>query len=504
MRSKMNICILKRSIAAVVAMLLCILGLNIVPVKNLRTDVNAEDTFMSAREACDAINVGWNLGNTLDSYGTWISGTAPSSFETAWGNPQTSAELIALVRNSGFNAIRIPVTWAQHVDEGGNIDGAWLDRVEQVVDMALDQDLFVILNVHHDTGETGEDKVAWLVADTGTVEANMNRYRNLWTQICNRFSDRGEKLLFEGYNEILDNSNSWGHATASDAYTATNTLAQAFVDTVRATGGNNAQRNLIVSTYVASHEQVVLDSFVLPNDPSTGHLLAEVHVYAPWGFTGTAESVTWTTVHDDFGDADRAELTEVLNTVSAFSERIGVPVIIGECGAEGKGNDTDREAYAAYLVSEAAERGIKCFWWDNGQTYSIIDRNALTVNQGIVNALVSNSVSAEPDQVEETESSGTEAAQEETETNETAESAGLTETVEETSGQATGTTEETTSATTSSASDDETAEGTAGTENQGSSKKNFKPVWAIVIGGGVIGIAAVYKFIFEMGKRNRD
>nr|AHF24720.1 B-1,4-endoglucanase [uncultured bacterium Contig783] len=491
-----------RKAAAAVAAAVFAIGA-LLPAAGLYKKVSADTEFMSAAEAASAMNVGWNLGNTLDSYGTWISGTAPSSFETAWGNPVTTAGLIAAVKDAGFNSIRIPVTWAQHIDSAGNIDGAWLDRVTEVVDYAMSLDMYVILNVHHDTGEHGGDKVAWLVADTGTIESERNRYSILWTQICNRFADYGDHLLFEGYNEILDSSNSWGHASDASAYTAVNDLAQLFVDTVRAAGGNNARRNLIVNTYVASHEQQVLDAFVLPSDPASGHLLAEVHVYAPWGFTGTSESVTWTSVHDDFTDADRAEITGVLNDISAFSSRIGVPVIIGECGAELKDNDSERAAYAAYLVSEAASRGIKCFWWDNGLTYSIFDRSSETPCSAVVEALVSNAVSTAPSgqQAEETEAAGTSAAAETTETA-AAEMSSSDETtaVSETDDSYITTAAEESDA---AASAETTVTASLQTDTP-SQKKGFNPLWAVWIALGVVAVAVIYKFVFDMGKKHPD
>ena len=361
------------------------------------------DDMISASQAVSDIKVGWNLGNTLDAYGTWVTGNDPASYETCWGNPVTTRAMIDSVKAQGFNAVRIPVTWSQHIDSNGNVDRAWMDRVREVVDYAIEDDLYVILNVHHDTGEHGGDKVCWLIADPDSFSENENKYRGLWTSIATDFKDYGGKLMFEGYNEILDINNTWNAPSAPGAIDTVNRMAQVFVDTVRATGGNNATRNLIVNTYVSSVDQSVLDGFVLPSDRTSGHLICEVHVYAPWGFTGTAASVTWTPVHSDFGEADINEIRNIMNTLDSFSKRIGVPVIIGECGAEFKGNDGEIAKYASCLLDEASSKGIKIFWWDNGDFrtsgeggYAIFNRNTMTWKEGIVSSLTGGAVTSDP------------------------------------------------------------------------------------------------------------
>lgn len=386
----------------VTAFLLTVMLVMGIVAPSFKSTVRADDVFPTAKEEIDAISVGWNLGNTLDSYGTWISGSTPSAYETAWGNPATTKELIKSVKDQGFNAIRIPVTWAQHIDANGNVDAAWMARVKEVVDYAYDLDMYVILNVHHDTGEHGNDKVCWVIADEGTYSSTEAKFKGLWTNISNEFKDYDYHLMFEGYNEMLDMNNTWNApSTGNGAYNAVNSYAQIFVDTVRATGGNNAQRNLIVNTYVASFDSQVLNNFVVPKDSATNHLALQVHVYSPWGFTGTNATVNWTPVHSDFGDADKSEIDGVMNAISNFSNQTGLPVIIGECGAEYKNNDDAIASYFGYFINAAAQKDIKCFVWDNGQFgtgsseggYAIVNRSNLTWKTGIVSAIVSNSKS---------------------------------------------------------------------------------------------------------------
>ncbi|MBR2524062.1 MAG: glycoside hydrolase family 5 protein [Clostridiales bacterium] len=360
--------------------------------------VMAEESMESADEAVSSIGAGWNLGNTLDSYGTWINASAGeyAAYETAWNNPLTTKAMIDSVRDQGFNAIRIPVTWSQHIDGSGHVDAGWMNRVKEVVDYAYDDGMYVILNVHHDTGEGGGDKVSWIFADGSTYQQTGDRYAGLWTEIAEKFKDYGERLLFEGYNEIMDRNNTWNAPSDPSSYPAVDSYAQLFVDTVRATGGNNSSRNLIVNTYVSSVDQNVLNNFSVPSDPSEGHLICEVHCYHPWGFTGTSQSVNWTPVHNDFTDADRSEIDGIMNSLKSFSDSKGLPVIIGEYGAEFKNNEDQIVSYAGYFVDAAGSRGIKCFYWDNGDYktsgeggYAIFDRSSLTWKTAIAGAIVS-------------------------------------------------------------------------------------------------------------------
>jgi len=457
--------------------------------------VRAEAAFPTAREEVEAINVGWNLGNTLDSYGTWISGNSPTDYETAWGNIATTRELIQSVKDQGFNAIRIPVTWAQHIDANGNVDDAWMARVREVVDYAYDLDMYVILNVHHDTGEHGGDKVCWVIADEGTYSSTEAKFRGLWTEIANEFKDYDYHLMFEGYNEMLDTNNTWNApSTGNGAYNAVNSYAQAFVDTVRATGGNNSQRNLIVNTYVASYDPDVISNFVVPTDSATDHLALEVHVYAPWGFTGTNASVNWTTVHNDFGDSDKGEIDGVMNAISNFSSQTGLPVIIGECGAEYKNNDDAIASYFSYFIKAAADKGIKCFIWDNGTYgtgsseggYAIVDRSSLTWKTNIVSAIVNNSSSTPLN------------LQEPSETIETTE---VTEASSESSQE---TISEVTSEETAATSSEQAKLTEQQTEEKKSSKAKKQGVnkTPIIIGCGVLLVICAYAGLFFLGRKH--
>lgn len=317
-----------------------------------------------AGEIVNDINVGWNLGNTLDSFGDWIydysSGT-PDDFETSWGNPVTAKAMIQDVKTAGFNAVRIPVTWSQHIDGENDysIDEAWMNRVQEVVDYVIDNDMYCILNVHHDVGGN-----SWLKASDSNIAENGEKFQAVWKQIAHHFASYDSKLMFEGFNEILDESNNWGYPGTS-ATNAVNTLNQMFVDTVRATGGNNASHVLIVNTYAAGTSGLSQDDFVVPTDIVENSLIVEMHYYDPGAYCGeiSADSNTQSIWTENGGKSGVDGM--LYNVYTHFTSK-GIPVILGEFGAANKDNENDRADYAGYLVENAKKYGIKCFWWDMG------------------------------------------------------------------------------------------------------------------------------------------
>ena len=318
---------------------------------------------------------GWNLGNTLDAYNftynaslsweqmqqeSWIwksTDRSTSAWETAWGQPLATRELIHMFQQAGFGVIRVPVTWAEHIDAEGNVDEAWMKRVEEVVGYVLDEGLYCILNVHHDTGTQG-----WLRASEAMYQKYKDVFANLWTQIALRFQDKGEKLLFEGYNEMLNMNAAWSVNAGDPALPIINKFAQLFVDTVRATGGNNAHRNLIVSTYAASTVAGVLDDFVIPVDSASDHLIAEVHSYAPYRFAFKQDDPKQQI--SVFDEACEREIQSIMQDIATKLMGKGVPVIVGEYGSDSSvATDTELGKQAACYVSTAKQYGICCIYW---------------------------------------------------------------------------------------------------------------------------------------------
>ncbi|MDE5950836.1 MAG: glycoside hydrolase family 5 protein, partial [Acetatifactor sp.] len=257
------------------------------------TETADPDTTAAAGPATalvEDIVFGWNLGNSLDSYsGTELGKNEGLSSETAWSNPKTTQELIDLVRDSGVNAIRVPVTWYNHMGSDYVIDEEWMDRVQEVVDYVINDDLYCIINVHHDTGANG-----WLRASDTNLEENKAMFAAIWEQVSARFADYDEHLIFEGFNEILNDVNEWVNPD-SRAVEIVNELNQLFVDTVRGSGGNNAGRVLVVNTYCAGGNSQVTRGFVLPSDSTENSLVVEAHIYQPYYFTAEEfpEVTTW-------------------------------------------------------------------------------------------------------------------------------------------------------------------------------------------------------------------
>ncbi len=323
--------------------------------------------FEAATEAVSNMKIGWNLGNTLDAFNDATKNSLNS--ETCWGQTKTKAEMFPMFKDAGFGAIRVPVTWNNHMDSNGKVDEAWMARVKEVVDYVINAGLYCILNVHHDTGTD-----AWIVADMDNYTANKSKFEYLWQQIATEFRDYDEHLLFEGYNEMLDANNSWSYASsknsgsydataAASAYNAVNSYAQSFVSTVRATGGNNAARNLIVNTYAAccgmgtwnAHLQDPLTQMQLPTDAAAGHLIFEVHSYP--------------SLNDGLSSA-KSSIDQMMTAVESNLASKGAPVIFGEWGVpdDEKENDytnknADMLAFAQYFVEQAKAKGFGTFYW---------------------------------------------------------------------------------------------------------------------------------------------
>ncbi len=287
-------------------------GINTEQDKNTDNKTNKNSSEgMSAAEIVKDMKIGWNLGNTLDCYNvTW----EVSDFETAWGNPRTTKAMIDTVKKEGFNAVRIPVSWNEHMN-GNKIDGDWLNRVNEVVDYVIDNDMYAIINVHH-------DDYTWLnpsKADEAAVKAKLV---SIWEQLSDRFKDYDQHLLFEGMNEprIIGGQDEWTGGTAEEREVI-NHLFQAFVDTVRKSGGNNSSRALIITSHAASIEADAVNDIVVPDDD---RIIVSIHYYSPWDFAGGENGKS------DWGsDSEKKELDKGFDFLKSKFIDKGVPVIIG-------------------------------------------------------------------------------------------------------------------------------------------------------------------------------
>jgi len=237
------------------------------------------DTFNNAVELVSYMRVGWNLGNTLDTTNlSWLGeNPAVTQLETAWGNPVTTRENITTIANAGFNIIRIPVSWNKAVDSNFEIRRDWMERVKEVVDFAVDTGVFIILNSHHDENIfkfTNEE-----------METSLAAYQKIWEQIAYTFKDYDERLIFEGLNEprTMNSPHEWTGGN-NEERTNLNIYYQLFVDIIRASGGKNDKRFLMLNTYAASPLQAPINSLVIPNDSVPDRIIVSFHSYTPFSF----------------------------------------------------------------------------------------------------------------------------------------------------------------------------------------------------------------------------
>lgn len=311
-------------------------------------------------ELIKEIKTGWNLGNTFD---------APN--ETAWGNPKTTPELMKFLKESGFDAVRVPVTWDKHMDDGYAIDGEWLDRVEEVVGYVTGSGMYCILNSHHEE---------WLFPDEAHEKRNSERLAALWKQLSERFADYDEKLIFEGMNEprLRGTKYEWSGGT-DESREVVNRLNAVFVKTVRESGGNNKLRHLMISPYAASGDAEVFSKLEIPENDDK--IIVSIHAYIPYSFALNAKgSKKWSANTEGL----TAPIDELFGNIKETFTDKGVAVIIGETGALSKDNDEYRTEWAKYYFGKAREYGVPCFWWDNGlfvgsgETFGLVNRREVS------------------------------------------------------------------------------------------------------------------------------
>lgn len=343
-----------------------------------------EPSFESASQAVQHMGTGWNLGNTLDSHADGI--TDVTATETLRGQPVTTPELMEMLKMAGFGTVRIPVTWYPHTDADGNIDAAWLARVRQVADYVLDEGMYCIVDLHHDTGkeDAAYPKKAWLKADMANYNANRERFEHIWRQIATAFSDCGQRLLFEGYNELLDPLGSWNYAsynadgrydaaTATSAYDAVNAYARSFVQAVRSTGGNNAQRNLIVNTYGACPGMGTWSDYLaeplarMEKPEDSEHILFGVHAYVPIVNTDTEGNILSSRSLETIGYL----LDGMMSNINTHLKAKGAPVVISEWNTstvDRSPTDYDQRRehlmdFAELFLSKVKANGMAACYW---------------------------------------------------------------------------------------------------------------------------------------------
>ena len=324
----------------------------------------------TAYEIMDALGVGWNLGNSFD---------APEG-ELAWGNPRTKAELLPKVKELGFNTIRIPVSWGRHVSAAPEytIDEAFLNRVDEVVRQALEAGLYVILDSHHDneiyspTPENLEQGKAYLSA--------------IWSQLAAHFADVDEQLIFQTMNEprVQGSSYEWELSLAKKEHREiveiVNQLNQTALDAIRAGGGWNESRYVLVCPYAGKLSCAANAVFQMPQDSAENRLMLSAHLYTPYNLCLNGDMNLNT-----LRARDLAQVRYELSSLDKWFIQKGIPVVVDEMGCTNKNNPDARYEWAKGFIELADSFHIPCVVWDNGylqgsgDKFGLIDRVKLEI-----------------------------------------------------------------------------------------------------------------------------
>jgi len=327
---------------------------------------------LTSQQVVKEMGLGWNLGNTLEATGDWINGKTVNDYETAWGNPAATKELINAIKGNGFNSVRIPVSWSNLMSSDYTISPELLKRVNEVVKWVLDSGMYAIVNIHWDGG--------W-IEKFGTNESTManQKFNRIWEQVSDYFKNYNEHLIFESLNEEGCWNDVWNRYSnqgdKNKAYSLLNNINQQFVDIVRKSGGNNKNRHLLLAGYCTDVDLTVDPAFKMPQD-SANRMMVSVHYYTPSTFTILEKDEDWGKFAATWGTD--AEVNALIADFDKLKRRFvdnGVPVIIGEYSTVLKNKDKNSvHKYLFTCAQYATSLGICPMFWDNGEYF---DRKAL-------------------------------------------------------------------------------------------------------------------------------
>ena len=350
-------------------------------------DINAQalsgDTLKNAdtEAILEDMGLGWNLGNSLDA-----TGGSGHDTETSWSNPKTTQALIDKVKSLGFNTVRVPVSWGKHVSgDNYTIDSAWLARVKEVVDYCYKNDMYVILNIHHDTKSSASASGAGYYPRSSAYSSSEKFVTSVWSQAAEYFKDYDYHLIFETLNEprLIGTGYEWWFnkwsipSEVKDAIDCINKLNQKAVDTIRDTGSNNRGRLIMCPGYDASIDGATVSGFKLPTDISgnKNRIALSVHAYSPYNFAmnvGSGSTSTYTS-------SIKNELQGLFSTLKSNFRDKGIPVVIGEFGSTDKNNTAERVKWATDYTALAKKNNIPCVLWDNN-AFAVYNGNNIVLN----------------------------------------------------------------------------------------------------------------------------
>lgn len=325
--------------------------------------VQMEIRDISSAELVKEMTIGWNLGNTMDA-----TNNSTVDAEVSWQPNRTNEQMCLLLKESGFNVFRVPVSWGEHMDESYNVDPEWMARVHEIVDYGINNGLFVILNTHHEE---------WYFPTAENKDQDIEQLTALWKQIAEEFKGYDEHLIFEGLNEPrMRGTNMEWNGGDSNSRAIVAEYEQAFYKTVRESGGNNEKRHLMMTGYAASSSRVALQDLWLPENDDK--VIVSVHAYLPYSLAlDTKGTDKW----DE--SSGQNEIDNFFYTLDDLFLSNNIPVIIGEFGTVNKDNLDDRLACAKYYVQQAKDRGVPAIWWDNnafvgnGENFGLMDREPM-------------------------------------------------------------------------------------------------------------------------------
>ena len=350
-------------------------------------DINVQalsgDTLKNAdtEAILEDMGLGWNLGNSLDA-----TGGSGLDTETSWSNPKTTQALIDKVKSLGFNTVRVPVSWGKHVSgDNYTIDSAWLARVKEVVDYCYKNDMYVILNIHHDTKSSASASGAGYYPRSSAYSSSEKFVTSVWSQMAEYFKDYDYHLIFETLNEprLIGTGYEWWFnkwsipSEVKDAIDCINRLNQKAVDTIRNTGSNNKGRLIMCPGYDASIDGATVSGFKLPTDISgnKNRIAVSVHAYSPYNFAmnvGSGSTSTYTS-------SIKSELRDLFSTLKSNFRDKGIPVVIGEFGSTDKNNTAERVKWATDYTALAKKNNIPCVLWDNN-AFAVYNGSSIVLN----------------------------------------------------------------------------------------------------------------------------
>ena len=324
---------------------------------------------MTVMELVHDMGLGINLGNTLEACGSWISpGGGVSGYETAWGSPVITQEMIQGYADYGFGVLRIPVAWSNLMEEDYTISQELTDRVNEIIGWTLDSGMYAIVNIHWDGG--------WWENFPTDYDECMKKYTRIWEQLSEAFKDYGDKLMFESLNEEGGWESVWNSYSNSDkgkdeAFGLLNSINQTFVDIVRSSGGNNAGRHLLIAGYNTAITHTCDEHFKMPDDPMN-RCAVSVHYYAPSTFCILEKDESWGKAKTTWGDEkDLEEMNELIDMLKTTYIDKGIPVIIGEYSVAAKSNKEQEqvENYMVTVTEAMFEAGLCPVIWDVQNDY---------------------------------------------------------------------------------------------------------------------------------------